>query len=142
MNLPSNLSCLLIVQGTNLRENPPSFLPRDLQLLNKLSMVPHLAMRKLSTSKLKSWTLNDLNFIILCFNGLRSRISNFFFWGTILASNRLIWPSMEVKLWNDKREREMFDSFADLYAIIKTTEKLEKAYVRDLVSSISMNQVP
>ncbi|KAJ6828738.1 putative vacuolar protein sorting-associated protein 28-like protein 1 [Iris pallida] len=42
---------------------------------------------------------------------------------------------MEVKLWNDKREREMYDSFADLYAIIKTTEKLEKAYVRDLVSS-------
>ncbi|XP_010905110.1 vacuolar protein sorting-associated protein 28 homolog 1 [Elaeis guineensis] len=42
---------------------------------------------------------------------------------------------MEVKLWNDKREREMLDSFADLYAIIKTTEKLEKAYVRDLVSS-------
>ncbi|PKA52422.1 Vacuolar protein sorting-associated protein 28 like 2 [Apostasia shenzhenica] len=42
---------------------------------------------------------------------------------------------MEVKLWNDKREREMCDSFADLYAIIKTTEKLEKAYVRDLVST-------
>lgn len=42
---------------------------------------------------------------------------------------------MEVKLWNDKREREMYDSFADLYAIIKTTEKLEKAYVRDLVPS-------
>lgn len=41
----------------------------------------------------------------------------------------------EVKLWHDKREREMYDSFADLYAIIKTTEKLEKAYVRDLVSS-------
>ncbi|XP_026657074.1 vacuolar protein sorting-associated protein 28 homolog 1-like [Phoenix dactylifera] len=32
---------------------------------------------------------------------------------------------MEVKLWNDKREREMLDSFADIYAIIKTTEKLE-----------------
>ncbi|XP_008806759.2 vacuolar protein sorting-associated protein 28 homolog 1-like [Phoenix dactylifera] len=42
---------------------------------------------------------------------------------------------MEVKLWNDKREREMLDNFADLYAIIKTAEKLEKAYVRDLVSS-------
>ncbi|WOL07033.1 hypothetical protein Cni_G15768 [Canna indica] len=41
----------------------------------------------------------------------------------------------EVKLWRDKREREMYDSFADLYAIIKTTDKLEKAYVRDLVSS-------
>ncbi|KAK1291711.1 hypothetical protein QJS10_CPA05g00736 [Acorus calamus] len=42
---------------------------------------------------------------------------------------------MEVKLWNDKREREMYDSLADLYAIIKATEKLERAYVRDVVSS-------
>ncbi|BFG27642.1 vacuolar protein sorting-associated protein 28 homolog 1 [Prunus yedoensis var. nudiflora] len=42
---------------------------------------------------------------------------------------------MEVKLANDKREREMYDSFAELYAIIKTTEKLEKAYVRDVISS-------
>lgn len=43
--------------------------------------------------------------------------------------------SMEVKLWNDKREREMYDNFAELYAIIKATEKLEKAYVRDIISS-------
>ncbi|KAB2601143.1 vacuolar protein sorting-associated protein 28-like protein 1 [Pyrus ussuriensis x Pyrus communis] len=42
---------------------------------------------------------------------------------------------MEVKLANDKREREMYDSFAELYAIIKTTEKLEKAYVRDVITS-------
>ncbi|KAM0937015.1 putative vacuolar protein sorting-associated Vps28 [Dioscorea sansibarensis] len=42
---------------------------------------------------------------------------------------------MEIRLWNDKREREMYDSFADLYAILKTMEKLEKAYVRDLVGS-------
>lgn len=41
----------------------------------------------------------------------------------------------EVKLWSDKREREMYDNFADLFAIIKTTEKLEKAYVRDVISS-------
>ncbi|KAL3694706.1 hypothetical protein R1sor_008357 [Riccia sorocarpa] len=41
----------------------------------------------------------------------------------------------EVKLWNDKREREMYDNFADLFAIIKTTEKLEKAYVRDVISA-------
>ncbi|KAI4299299.1 hypothetical protein L6164_032769 [Bauhinia variegata] len=41
---------------------------------------------------------------------------------------------MEVKLWNDKREREMYDNFAELYAIIKATEKLEKAYVRDIIS--------
>ncbi|CAL9098815.1 Vacuolar protein sorting-associated protein [Musa troglodytarum] len=41
----------------------------------------------------------------------------------------------EVRLWRDKREREMYDNFADLFAIVKTTDKLEKAYVRDLVSS-------
>lgn len=41
----------------------------------------------------------------------------------------------EVKLWNDKREREMYDNFADLFAIIRTMEKLEKAYVRDVISS-------
>ncbi|EFJ26622.1 hypothetical protein SELMODRAFT_96490 [Selaginella moellendorffii] len=41
----------------------------------------------------------------------------------------------EVKLWSDKREREMFENFADLFAIIKTTEKLEKAYVRDAMSA-------
>ncbi|KAF8409349.1 hypothetical protein HHK36_005424 [Tetracentron sinense] len=42
---------------------------------------------------------------------------------------------MEVKLWNDKREREMYENLADLYTIIKATEKLEKAYVRDIISS-------
>jgi len=41
---------------------------------------------------------------------------------------------MEVKLWNDKREREMYENFAELFAIIRATEKLEKAYVRDIVS--------
>ncbi|XP_078180955.1 vacuolar protein sorting-associated protein 28 homolog 1-like [Carex rostrata] len=44
---------------------------------------------------------------------------------------------MEVRLWHDKRERELLDSLADLFAIIKTTEKLEKAYIRDLVPSDS-----
>ncbi|KAJ7946912.1 Vacuolar protein sorting-associated protein 28-like [Quillaja saponaria] len=29
----------------------------------------------------------------------------------------------------------MYDNFADLYAIIKATEKLEKAYIRDIISS-------
>jgi len=38
-----------------------------------------------------------------------------------------------VKLWTNKKEREEYDSFADLFAIIKTMEKLEKAYVRDAV---------
>ncbi|MBA0778859.1 hypothetical protein Gotri_006674 [Gossypium trilobum] len=42
---------------------------------------------------------------------------------------------MEVKLWNDKSERETYENFAEIYAIIKTTEKLEKAYIRDIISS-------
>ncbi|GBG91065.1 hypothetical protein CBR_g51799 [Chara braunii] len=42
--------------------------------------------------------------------------------------------SREIRLWNDKKEREMYESFADLFAIIKTTEKLEKAYVRDVIN--------
>ncbi|CAA7046943.1 unnamed protein product [Microthlaspi erraticum] len=41
---------------------------------------------------------------------------------------------MEVKLWNDKREREMYENFSELFAIIKATEKLEKAYIRDLIT--------
>ncbi|XP_065027526.1 vacuolar protein sorting-associated protein 28 homolog 1-like [Musa acuminata AAA Group] len=35
----------------------------------------------------------------------------------------------------------MYNNFADLYAIIKTTNKLEKAYVRDLVSSVEYKVV-
>jgi ESCRT-I complex subunit VPS28 len=38
-----------------------------------------------------------------------------------------------VKLWENMKEREKFDSMADLYSIILTTEHLEKAYVRDAI---------
>jgi len=41
----------------------------------------------------------------------------------------------EVKLWHNKRERENMDNLADLFAILKTTEKLERAYVRDAISA-------
>ena len=41
---------------------------------------------------------------------------------------------MEVKLWNEKCEREMYENFIELYAIIKATEKLEKAYIHDIIS--------
>ncbi|CAI9756586.1 unnamed protein product [Fraxinus pennsylvanica] len=33
------------------------------------------------------------------------------------------------------REREMYENFAGLFAIIKATKKLEKAYVRDIISA-------
>lgn len=41
----------------------------------------------------------------------------------------------EVVLWKDQKEREFYESFAELYAIIKTTERLEKAYVKDIISA-------
>ncbi|KAG5622868.1 hypothetical protein H5410_008086, partial [Solanum commersonii] len=54
---------------------------------------------------------------------------------TFLTKVKILLPTpMEVKLWNDKREREMYENFAELFAIIKATEKLEKAYVRDIIS--------
>ena len=41
----------------------------------------------------------------------------------------------QVKLYTNKREREMVDYSADLFAILKTTEKLERAYVRDAIGA-------
>ncbi len=38
-------------------------------------------------------------------------------------------PAM-IKLWSNKQQQELYESKADLYAIIKATEKLERAYVR------------
>ncbi|KAF2074639.1 hypothetical protein CYY_004034 [Polysphondylium violaceum] len=37
----------------------------------------------------------------------------------------------EIKLCNNNIEREMYDNLAELYSIIKVTEHLEKAYIRD-----------
>ncbi|KAJ8761622.1 hypothetical protein K2173_004398 [Erythroxylum novogranatense] len=47
----------------------------------------------------------------------------------------MLYIPMEVKLWNDKRERGVHENFAELYAIIKATENLEKAYGRDILYS-------
>jgi len=40
-----------------------------------------------------------------------------------------------VRLHQHSREREMYDNMADLFSIIKTTEALEKAYVRDAITN-------
>jgi len=40
----------------------------------------------------------------------------------------------EVKLYQDNQEREKYDNMADLYAIIQTTEHLEKAYIKDSIT--------
>jgi ESCRT-I complex subunit VPS28 len=41
----------------------------------------------------------------------------------------------EVKLYNNARERETVDNRADLFALIQTIQALEKAYIKDAVSS-------
>jgi len=40
-----------------------------------------------------------------------------------------------IRLHQTPREREMYDNMADLFSIIKTTEALEKAYVRDAITA-------
>ncbi|GMH30326.1 hypothetical protein Nepgr_032169 [Nepenthes gracilis] len=42
---------------------------------------------------------------------------------------------MELKPWIDKRERKMHEKFANLYAITKASEKLEKVYIRGMIST-------
>lgn len=44
-------------------------------------------------------------------------------------------PQEKVVLFQGPRERERYDNMADLYAIIKTVEHLEKAYVKDAVTA-------
>lgn len=41
----------------------------------------------------------------------------------------------EVKLWANAKDREKFENLADLFAILKCTEKLERAYVRDGINA-------
>ncbi|KAK2167475.1 hypothetical protein LSH36_27g05001 [Paralvinella palmiformis] len=41
----------------------------------------------------------------------------------------------EVKLYRNNREREHYDNMADLYAVINTLQCLEKAYIKDVVTS-------
>jgi len=49
------------------------------------------------------------------------------------ASPALQRPKEKVQLYQGPREREKYDNMADLYAIIKTVEHLEKAYVKDAI---------
>ncbi|GLE05178.1 hypothetical protein PINS_up014166 [Pythium insidiosum] len=49
------------------------------------------------------------------------------------ASSASAWNE-EVKLWGNTKERRKFEDLSDLFAIIKTTEHLETAYVRDAIT--------
>ena len=48
-----------------------------------------------------------------------------------LAAGNSTWQ--EEKLWQNGRERDVWESLADLYAIFKATEALEKANTRGVV---------
>nr|GEU38966.1 hypothetical protein [Tanacetum cinerariifolium] len=52
------------------------------------------------------------------------------YWCSTVAS---LIGALSVKLRNEKRKREMYENFFELYAIIKATKKLEKAYARDII---------
>jgi len=41
----------------------------------------------------------------------------------------------DVKLWSNKKERQQYENFANLFALIKTIEKLEKAYMNSAVQN-------
>ncbi|XP_046852337.1 vacuolar protein sorting-associated protein 28 homolog [Xenia sp. Carnegie-2017] len=40
----------------------------------------------------------------------------------------------EVKLYNNRHEREKYDNLADLFAVINTLQALEKAYIKDALT--------
>ncbi|KAG9333148.1 hypothetical protein JZ751_013406 [Albula glossodonta] len=40
----------------------------------------------------------------------------------------------EVKLYKNAREREKYDNMAELFAVVKTLQALEKAYIKDCVT--------
>ncbi|KAG6975506.1 hypothetical protein JG688_00002311 [Phytophthora aleatoria] len=40
----------------------------------------------------------------------------------------------EIKLWADTKDRRKYEDLSDLFAIFKTTEHLEAAYVRDAIT--------
>ena len=44
-------------------------------------------------------------------------------------------PNQTVKLYNNSQQRRLYEDMADLYTIIKSTEHLEKAYIKDAISS-------
>jgi len=59
---------------------------------------------------------------------------------SLSASSSRLLSEQTVKLYSNNREREAFDNMADLFSIIKTTEALEKAYVRDAITAEEYKQ--
>ena len=42
-----------------------------------------------------------------------------------------------ITLWTTKKEKEIINNKADLFALIKTVDRLEKAYVRDAIRYVA-----
>ncbi|GIL79920.1 hypothetical protein Vretimale_12538 [Volvox reticuliferus] len=55
--------------------------------------------------------------------------------GQVSPTNALTSGNGDVRLYTSKKEQALYESYADLYAIIKTTEKLERAFVRDAIDA-------
>eukprot|EP01101_Sappina_pedata_P001708 TRINITY_DN11788_c0_g1_i1.p1 TRINITY_DN11788_c0_g1~~TRINITY_DN11788_c0_g1_i1.p1 ORF type:complete len:221 (+),score=56.12 TRINITY_DN11788_c0_g1_i1:1-663(+) len=49
-------------------------------------------------------------------------------------------PSLDLRLWKDKAERDEVESLSELYSIILATEHLERAYFRDAISAKEYTQ--
>lgn len=52
----------------------------------------------------------------------------------ISSKSKMQQQAAEVKLFNNPKEREMYENMADLFSILKTTEHLEKAHMRDAIT--------
>jgi ESCRT-I complex subunit VPS28 len=50
------------------------------------------------------------------------------------SAPKVVAPKEPVKLAENRKDREKFDSLAELYSIIYTTERLEKAFIKDMVN--------
>ncbi|GIL52775.1 hypothetical protein Vafri_8558 [Volvox africanus] len=55
--------------------------------------------------------------------------------GHVSPTSTLTSGNGDVRLYTNKKEQALYESYADLYAIIKTTEKLERAFVRDAIDA-------
>lgn len=56
------------------------------------------------------------------------------FFSSSSAHSASIPLDQELKLFTGNKDRELYDSCADLYSIVIATEQLERAYIRDAIS--------
>uniref|UniRef100_A0A3B3BYY7 Vacuolar protein sorting-associated protein 28 homolog n=1 Tax=Oryzias melastigma TaxID=30732 RepID=A0A3B3BYY7_ORYME len=68
-----------------------------------------------------------------CYNVIITTVIKIFFFFSAAPANK---PELyeEVKLYKNAREREKYDNMAELFAVVKTLQALEKAYIKDCVT--------